>query len=421
MYRRRFRTRRRGRYHPRRWRRWRRGWYRRRRRPGRRVGWRRIWQHEPRRHKHLYVRGWEPLGNVCATDSVKAEATPYYSVEPQGGAQSTAVWHGTWGKHYLTFNNLLQRAQARWCLFSSDWESYDYVLFLGGTIFIPQTSHIAWMINFDEYLQTKMVRYNEKNKEDHWGHPGILINTPHTHMIFPPWNYRHQRMYRIKIRPPPGWQGVQRFPEAMSYICLHWLWTWFDPEHAFYDVYCQSGTTSTCEQAPWWANNTFVAGKWVDRTLYDDPVTNCNAPENKYNWGPFLPQKISSAAAQTSLFFLYKLKFKLVGNAIWRAVPRNFQAQGMVPDPEGPNQSSVPARDEPKTGESRKKRRKRPLDEADIWAGDLDSDGILTERALRRITGHCPGDEQPPLEKRLKSLHDKLHRIISDRGLVLRK
>nr|QYD02011.1 ORF1 [Torque teno felis virus] len=414
MYRRRRQRLRRGRYFWRRRRYWH-PWRRRRRRPRRRVGYHRLWQHEPKRHKTLYIRGWEPLGNVCQSDGAKAEATPYFSVEPQGGGQATAVWHGTWGKHYLTFNNLLQRAQARWCLFSSDWESYDYVLFLGGTIFIPQTSHIPWMINFDEYLQTKLVRYNEKNKEDHWGHPGILLNTPRTHLIFPPWNYRHQRMYRVRIRPPPGWQGVQRFPEAMSYICLHWLWTWFDPEHAFYDVRCESSSRDTCEQAPWWANNQYVAGKWVDRTLYDD--AGCETEKMK-NWGPFLPQRISSTVTQTSLFFLYKLKFRLVGNAIWRAVPRNFQSQGMVPDPEGPNQQAVPKKRKSKTSQSDGPYRKRPKDTADIWPGDLDSDGLLKERAFRRIAAPGERDKSPEVARRLRDLRHKLRDILDSRNLL---
>lgn len=363
------------------------------------------------------VRGWEPLGNLCKTDGPKSEATPYFSVEPQQNPQ-TAVWHGTWGKHYFTFNNLLQRAQARWNLWSGDWESYDYLMFLGGTITIPQTSHVDWMITFDEYLQTRLVRYNEQSKEDHWGHPAILMNAPKTHIIMSPWHYRHNRMYKIRIHPPPGWEGLQRFPEAMSYICCHWLWTWVDLENAFYDSYCQSGSIDTCQQAPWWAQNDSVLGRWVDRTKYDDPCTTCGNCSNKKNWGPFLPQRVNSPASQCSLFFKYKLKFKLRGDAIWRPLPRHFQNQGLVPDPEGPNQQAIQHPSQSKTEQSPHKKRKRPLHESDIWPGDLDSDGILTERAYRRITGDYPRDEQHSLAKRFKPLHDKLKLILNKHGLL---
>nr|QYD02095.1 ORF1 [Torque teno felis virus] len=410
MYRRRRRPRRwrhrRGSYYPF-LKRWRRKWRRGRWRSRRRVGYHSVLQHLPKRHKYITVRGWEPLGNVCVTDGAPAEATPYFSVEPQANV-STAVWHGTWGHHYFTFNNLLQRSLARWNLFSGDWESYDYIMFLGGSIMIPQTSHIMWMINFDEYLQTKLVRYNEKSKEDHWGHPGILINTPKTHIIYPPYNYHRQRYYKVRIRPPPGWQGAQRFPEAMSYILCHWIWSWCDLENAFWDVRCQD-TANVCEAAPWWAGNQYVAGKWVDRTKYDAP--SCGVDKNK-NWGPFLPQNIMAKQYQCSLFFLYKLRFKLVGNALWRALPRQFQSQGMVPEPEGPNQPSVSEKHKSETEQSRKKKRKRPRSVYDIWPEDLDSDGIIKERALRRITGDCQRDEQPPLEKRFKHLHDKLKLVL---------
>lgn len=373
----------------------------------------RVTEHIPGRHKYLTVTGWEPLGNLCASDSAKSEATPYCSVEPQCG---TATWHGTWGHHYFTFSNLLNRASARWNMFSGDWESFDYVAFLGGTIRIPQTSTATWMITFDEYLQTAQTKWNEKNKEDHWGHPGILLNVPKTHIIFPTWNYRHRKMYKIRITPPPGWKGVQRFPEAMSYICMHWLWTYCDFEHAFYDNICKSNSTDTCQVAPWWAQNNML-DKWVDRTKYP-ASTSCGSGTDK-NWGPFLPQRFAPQAHESSLFFLYKLRFKLVGSAIWRPLPRIFQAEGLVPDPEGPPaQQSLEGQDESEAEQPPHKKSKRPLSTYDIWGQDLDSDGFIKERAFRRITGYNPRDEQHTLARRLRSLHDKLHDVLGNRGLL---
>lgn len=363
------------------------------------------------------IRGWEPLGNVCISDGPSAEATPYFSIEPQAN-QPTATWHGTWGHHYFTFNNLLERSAARWNIWSGDWESYDYVSFLGGTIFIPQTSHIPWMINFDEYLQTRMVRYNEKSKEDHWGHPGILFNTPKTHIIFPPYNYHRKGMYKIRIKAPPGWQGAQRFPEAMAYICCHWIWTWCDLENAFWDITCQD-RGSTCEAGPWWASNHYVLGKWVDRTQYTKFNT-CDQQDKKY-WGPFLPAHILAKQYQCSLFFKYKLKFRLYGDAIWRPLPRQFQSEGMVPDPPNVNEQARQEEAESQTALSTHKRGKRPLSEFDILPGDLDADGILKEGAYRRITRHNSGDELDPLAKRFRHLHDKLKLVLDKHNLLRRK
>nr|QYD02101.1 ORF1 [Torque teno felis virus] len=410
---------RRGRYHMRNGRRrghrWRRRWVRR----GRRV----VTQNVPGRHKTIWVRGWEPLGNLCASDGPKSEATPYFSVEPQSGLQAT--WHGTWGHHHFTFGNLLQRSLARWNMWSADWESYDYVMFVGGTISIPQTSSTAWMITFDEYLQTAQTRYNEKNKEDHWGHPGVLLNVPKTHIIFPPWIYKHPRMYKIRVRPPPGMaRHAEGFLKAMS---LHMVYTGlWNMGVALKDAFLTRGVrpsaTDTCQQAPWWAANNYVAGKWIDRTKYDAPCLDCTQCQNKHNWGPFLPQTFGRQSHESSLFFLYKLKFKLVGNSIWRPLPRQFQSQGLVPEPEGPNQPSrrlvAKRKIQHEAEKPAAKKQRRPLSEADIWQGDLDSDGLLKERAFRRITGHNPGDELDSLARRLRSLHDKLHVVLGHRGLL---
>lgn len=361
----------------------------------------------PGRHRYITVQGWEPLGNLCLSDSAKNEATPWKSVEPQAGGG--AVWHGTWGHHYFTPGNLMGRALAYWNKWSEDWASYDYIQFFGGTIKIPQTATTTWMITFDEYLQTKLKDYNPKTPEDKWGHPGILINDPKTHIIYPPNIYNHKKYYKVKVRPPPGWRGLQRLPDAQSYILLHWLWTWADLTHAFYDISQDSSTQHTCQIAPWWAGNAKL-DKWVDRSTYQT----CDSNQTPDSWGPFLPCKYTHAP-ECSLFFMYKLRFKVIGTSIWRPLPRNIQSEGLVPEPK-------PAPSFSGTGEADKKRR-RPQDEADIWPGDLDSDGILTERAYQRITGDHHRDKRRCLEDtgRLRLIHDKLRLILSKHNLLKRR
>nr|QYD02104.1 ORF1 [Torque teno felis virus] len=400
--RRRFFKRRRGRAN--RWRRWRAHRYGNYFRRRRRVRPHLVTEWLPGRHRNLWVRGWEPLANLCHGGTyAKTRAEPYKSVEPQGGGQGQ--WTGTWGAHYFTLQNLLFRAKAYWNQFSEDWSSFDYIKFAGGTIYIPQTAPTTWMINTDEYLQVKLIDYDPTNKEDQWVHPGILLNNPKTHIIFPPSVYRKRKFYRIKIKPPPGWKGFQRLPTASTYICFHWAWTWCNLNQAFFDPnYTQD--TSKCEQQPWWAANNFLS-KWVNRQKY----SNCSSQTIDKSGGPFLPCKYSQQ--ECSLFFLYKLKFKAVGNSLWRQVPRNLSNGDLVPAAPGPTDVGAST--------SRKTKRSRPIDLYDIWPGDLDSHGLIKRRAFERITGLGTRDKRRRLQdqdRRLKHLAAKLTDILANRNLL---
>nr|QYD02110.1 ORF1 [Torque teno felis virus] len=376
-----------------------------RRRLHRTVRHRRVYENIPSRHRYIYVRGWEPLGNLCHSDKPTSEATPYNSLEDSSG-----VWHGTWGKHFFTVGNLLLRAASYWNQWSDDWSSYDYVQFLSGKIMIVPDSSASWMINFDPYLQTNKLVGN-KSGEDLWIHPGIMLNTPHTHIIYPQTLFQRKKYYKIKIVAPPGWKGYQRFPDAMGYILTHWAWTWFDIRDAF----IESGNRSSndfCPVAPWWASNGMF-NKWVNRSKYQD-CSQTQSPSNK-GWGPFLPCSVSQKFPETSLFFFYKLKFKFAGNSIWRPLPRNYKNDGMVPTPGGPTDPA----------ETQSNNKKRPRHTDDIWSEDLDSDGILTDRALKRITRPDYFDlrrkmEDSPHSRRLKHLSHKLRHILEQRGLIKR-
>ncbi|ABU55881.1 ORF1 [Torque teno felis virus 2] len=399
----------------RRYRRWRR-WPRRRRR-FKRHGWRRrhfrrravsrqtVHEWIPGRHRVVTVRGWEPLGNLCSTDTPKQEASPYHSVEPQ---TATGQWHGTWGKHYFTVQNLLLRAQARWNQWSDDWTTYDYIKFTGGAILIPPPSSTQFMINFDPYLQTTVLLYQEKNAEDKYIHPGILMHDPKTHIIFAANYMPRKRMYKIRIKPPPGWKGYQRFPDAMGYILTHWAWTWFSMNQAFFTT---TGQGSVCAAEPWWSGNNYLQ-KWVDRSKYEDISASTGR-----NWGPFLPAKYGNYP-ETSLFFKYKLFFKLVGNAIWRPLPRNYLKDGLVDQPEGPTAGGEA--DSPTAHKKARKRISRPTSEADIRHSDLDSDGILTSPAYRRITYDHSRPKRRKLEdlQRLGSLYDRVQHVLAEFNLL---
>nr|QYD02284.1 ORF1 [Torque teno felis virus] len=392
--------RRRGRYHPRH-RFWRRRWRR-------RANFNRVMrQHMPGRTRTIIVRGWEPLGNLCKNDGPKSEATPWVSVEPQANAYPTGVWHGTWGKHYHTPNNLLLRAQYGWNSWSDNWTTFDYCRFVGATITIPQPEHNMILMNFDPYLQTKVNPYGESNKEDLYVHPGVLLQMPKTHIIMPFSKKHRQRFYKIRIGPPPGWAGYHRFPDAMGYIFYHWCWTWCSFKTAFYNSWTNAGQLDTCPQAPWWATNSDF-NKWKNRTKYDD---NTSQAQLKM-WGPFLPPK-PSEGSEESFFFFYKIKLKLAGDSIWRPVPTNFQRDGLVPTPEGPNGDRADT-------ETNSKKKKRPTSVFDIMPDDLDSDGILQDRAYTRITGDHPPNKRSRVEntRRLGSLYDRVYHILSEFNLL---
>lgn len=354
----------------------------------------RVYENVPTRGTSVWVAGWEPLGNICNTTTAKKEAEPYLQLEQA----KTGSFNGSWGKHYFTIANLLKRALARWNYWSHDWSSYDYVRYVGATVKIIPPQDQNWMINLDPYFQFKKGPFgSEKDKEDLWDHPGILLHTPHTHLIFSQNTFRRRTLYKIKCKPPPGWKGYLRFPEAFDYILLNWVWTWWNPFKAFWDpVKDQAG--SSCEAEPWWSNQQQLA-KWVNRTKYDD-IGNPNAKD----WGPFLPSKLGNQSIPASIWFMYKIHFKLAGDSIWRPLPRNFTNDGMVPAPEGPNAGT----------KTHSKKRKRPYDEADILPGDLDSDGILKDRSYKRITADHKRSKQRDLQQvqRTKYLARKFEHLI---------
>lgn len=333
------------------------------------------------------------------------------AIEPQSGTRGQ--WHGTHGRHYFTPGNLQLRAMAYWNRWSEDWSGFDYIQYCGGCVYIPQTANVTWMINFQEYLQVPIKGYNPKVNEDLWNHPGIFLNDPNTHIIFPPAVYKKNRMYRVRLRPPPGWKGLERMPEAEGYICCHWAWTWCDLTQAFMNAPgSDEQHQSFCEQEPWWSKNNML-DKWVNRKTY----AQCSSSQSKESsWGPFLPCKFDGFT-DVSLWFRYRLKFKVIGNSIWPTLPRNNVSDGLVPQP--PN---APGERFPHTKAAGKKR-SRPQDESDIWPGDLDSTGILKERALKRIIGDNKRDERRKMEnkRRLELIAEKLERILQQRNLLKRR
>nr|ASA48565.1 ORF1 [Torque teno Leptonychotes weddellii virus 1] len=392
-----------------------------------------------RRRKRISVRGWEPLGNVCPSDSARTEATPYLDLdkdsvdifsENSGSGSNGASWHGQWGHHFFTFYSLLIRAKYYFNYWSSDWEGYDYLQFLGGYLWLPRMPSFSWMFYLDSSIQSnpkdQSIPENKYKYDKSWVHPGILLNRPGSRILLSTLQSRGRSLFRkMKVRPPAGWEGTYRMDAAQDYLLFHWSWTTVNLTSSFYDFYCQrkrdpSKTTSQCIANPWFMGEkeTFEAvqnrsqdneakkyskqlqenlnkwkvdsrAAWVNRALYIK--SDCSSatgqddklPGNFHNWGPFLPQNVLfDLSFGNSVYFRYKLYFKVSGDSLYRRLPSVRCKDNVIPPcpgftdnnwPEIPNRSIL---------------RKRKLPTIyDILPGDLDETGNLTERAYERITG----------------------------------
>nr|WCS65765.1 ORF1 [Torque teno Leptonychotes weddellii virus 1] len=386
-----------------------------------------------RRRKRISVRGWEPLGNICPKDGASAEATPYNDLDVPGyditkTCPNKAQWHGQWGHHFFTFRSLLERSKFYFNYWSGDWEGYDYLSFRGGYVWLPRMPGFSWMFYLDPAIQSnpKEPEPEDKYKADKtWVHPGIFLNRPGARLILSSLQSKGRNFYRkMKIRPPSAWEGNYRMDAAMDYLLFHWAWTTCNVTSPFYDFYCQwkTGQTSDmCEQTPWfmcdqnwdrykdkqWAAaakdiyqniDRFHQDKraaWVNRKKYlksDCANTDYDknaGPGNTHNWGPFLPQNVLlSYSNGYSLYFRYKLFFKVSGDSLYRRLPSYPCKDTVIPPAPGSKDNPCP-----EISPRSILKRRTPASIYDILPGDLDEGGLLTDRAYRRITGSSGADE----------------------------
>nr|WCS65701.1 ORF1 [Torque teno Leptonychotes weddellii virus 1] len=388
-----------------------------------------------RRRKRISVRGWEPLGNICPKDAASAEATPYLDLDipPYDVGKHTndvGQWHGQWGHHFFTFRSLLLRSSYYFNYWSGDWEGYDYLTFKGGSIWLPRMPGFSWMFYLDPSIQSNPTedRPEDKYKSDKtWVHPGIFLNRPGARLILSTLQSKGRNFYRrMKVRPPSGWEGSYRMDLAMDYLLFHWAWTTCNVTSPFYDFYCQNKSnppSDSCEQVPWFISDPgFEKYKdkqegiakdiynninkyhqdqrsaWINRKLYiKSDCTNAQAqdkiPANFHNWGPFLPQNVLlSYQTGYSLYFRYKLYFKVSGDSLYRRLPSAPCDKTVFPPAPG-------TKDNP-CGEISPRsilKKRKPASIYDILPGDLDEGGLLTDRAYRRITGSSGADEPTAL------------------------
>nr|WCS65597.1 ORF1 [Torque teno Leptonychotes weddellii virus 1] len=410
------------------WRRRRRHFWRRRRHFRHRTA--PVRYYPSRRRKRISVRGWEPLGNICFNSCASSEATPYDDLDPIGvniftteDGNLKGKWAGQWGHHFFTLQNLLRRAQYYFNYWSSDWQGFDYVSFRGGYIWLPRMPAISWMFYLDTSPQSNPKEPAPEAKykfEKSWVHPGILLNRPGAKLLISILQQPYRSLFRrIYVKPPSIWEGNYRLDEALNYLLFHWSWTTVNISAPFFDYFCsrqgkETQDKQTCIQKPWfmgfkktwdtmtgptsnWASKNqhkLVKEKlescggdtraaWVNRKFY--VKSNCGAapaqdviPSNFWNWGPFLPQNVLTGPAyEASIYFRYKLFFKVSGESLYRKPPSKECDGGLFPPAPGESCTQV---------QTHSIHKRRPWSDADILPGDLDEDGILTERAYQRIT-----------------------------------
>nr|WCS65533.1 ORF1 [Torque teno Leptonychotes weddellii virus 1] len=398
-----------------------------------------------RRRKRISVRGWEPLGNICPGDAASAEATPYLDLDmldlditkaDQSSGDQWGQWHGQWGHHFFTLRALLLRAKYYFNYWSSDWEGYDYIAFKGGKIWLPRMPGFSWIFYLDPSIQSnpKDTEAPEKKYtfDKSWVHPGIFLNRPGSRLMISTFQQPYRSFFRrMNVRPPSGWEGVYRIDQALDYLLFHWSWTTCNLTSSFYDFYCQrrrkageAREADKCTQRPWFMgeketwekyNSAFshepafgIAKKvinsintlkqdtraaWVSRKNYlksdciDAPATG-KVPSNFHNWGPFLPQNVlTDYVSGNSVYFRYKLFFKVSGDSLYRRLPSQPCKDAVIPPAPGSTENPC---GEIQTRSILKKR--SPATIYDILPGDLDEGGLLTDRAYRRITGSSGPD-----------------------------
>nr|AWX63407.1 ORF1 [Torque teno Arctocephalus gazella virus 1] len=385
-------------------------WYRRKYRKWRKPRWRRRhrkWRRHhyystvrttnPKRKKIIMVCGIEPMGNMChnLTPALK-RATPQDLFDT---VSSTGQhWSGTWGFGHVTLKGLVKRAKFFWSSFSSDWKSYDYVRFLGGTIYLPHHKFISYMFGTDPALDDldKVLSAVVPN-EATWYHPGWLAHQRGTHIVYsteykPCW----KSYQKLKVRRPATHEGWYRMSQFFDLVLFNWWWTWFVPEAPFLNLWAiLNFNQENCEgRTPWWAGGGTPGeeGKstWVNRSKYENPLDSYQA-QDRATWGPFLSSKYIDTGGQRrhgSLYFKYRLYFQVSGDSDYRWPPSDPE-KGYIPP--APNRLSV---------SPPKRRKKRPLDQWDILPGDLDPSGLLTEEALERITRPCESGERVQVERK---------------------
>lgn len=378
------------------------------------------------------MRGWEILGRIgtvftynggswVATNLIKTNAkVGYLSKMGISGANNNleensceySDFCGGWGGATFTFSGLVQRAIFGMARFSDCTDGFPWIKYLGGYVTMMQGREVSYLAKFS----THHGLADEYAKETKWVTPGALLNQPGTILVPSLKDSRCCRRKHLRLKPPPGIEGWYDKDKFVNFILVSYWWTAFD----IFDPLGPQPLSSTGEPIktntgtnirlqnnwfndklncpakgrpviPYWTNRDTYDKKYVDdkasltvkwwNILFDSTTTWFNS-ENYPRCAPFLPPWITTGGSDT-LWFRYKFYFQVGGSDLQNHVPQYPVHE--VDDPPVCTQR-CPAR---------------------LDTEDFDSDGIITDRALERITR--PGDRRRDLAEELKcALYQKI-------------
>lgn len=327
---------------------------------------------------------------------------------------------GGYGGAWFTLGGLCLRARQGMCIFDKKLSGFTWIKFLGGTITLMPGWDVSYLFRWQDHHGSS----EEHNKERKWNTPGVLLNQKGTIAVMAKQHTNCCKFKKIRIRRPPGWSlnwvDIDTFYDT---LLGGYFWTVFDPWNpvgarpvndqgeAKDKPSEQDKESKMSYKNKWWnektcSNNNDPLPLWCNRKCYNKLW---NDDEKGWNWwnivvgtgqnwwtnspplyAPFLPPVIPTSKTNT-LWFRYKFYFKLAGRTI----------QSHVPD------WPITEIDNP-PGDTCKITNCKTC----IQPEDLDEDGILTERALRRITGTNQRQQkrlQELLKKLLKSRRKRVH------------
>lgn len=291
---------------------------------------------------------------------------------------------GGWGSASFTLASLVQRARAGMARFSEKIEGYPWIKWLGATVYLVPNNEVDYLFSWDSH---RPPTQEEKAKEERWCHPGVLLNLPWTRTVESIRRTKCCKWKRIRIKPPPLFEGWYDKEQFAKYILGSYLWTTIDMSNpmglapvANTGKIVTEGATGLLFENKWFTecakNGQFATRPtWIDRTTYDTQFLKSETDitewlnwqlkgevPNKPKFGPFCPPVLPTQDPQT-LWIKYTFRFKVGGASFQNFFP-NYPI------------SEVEAPPGPCTGDCT----------ACIRSEDLDSTGILKDGALRRIT-----------------------------------
>lgn len=311
--------------------------------------------------------------------------------------QNTATYKdfcGGYGGAWFTLGNLVNRSRQGFCRFSEKLTGHTWIKFLGGTV----TPMPGWDVSYLFRWNTHHGGSEEYNSEKKWCHPGIMLNQKGVMAVMAHQHTHCCKFKKIKFRRPPGWsQGWYDIDDFYNTLLGGYYWTAFDPWNPLGlrpvttsgeakddpgDQQNSKGSMTYFNK--WWKERqnsgiTLPLPKWTNRKCYnhawDRDTKNFNVWNvpfgNSSQWwtsepprySPFLPP-IFSTSKQNCLWIRYTFYFQLGGRTLQSIVP-DWPIKEVDPPPDDTCQRGC---------------------EICIKEKDLDPQGILTEKAFRRIT-----------------------------------